>query len=124
MLLLPKQRILSQKYIVQQRIYESFETAVLDLFELYGNSTIEVSKISKGTNIMKNILGKTTIESFSFRTCVNPLLSKNELGQTKIVYESLTTKDEYQSLILSMRDKFCWLILFALIEIAEYNCLK
>jgi len=66
--------------------------AVLDLFELYGNSTIEVSKISKGTNIMKNILGKTTIESFSFRTCVNPLLSKNELGQTKIVYESLTTK--------------------------------
>ena len=96
MLLLPKQRILSQKYIVQQRIYESFETAVLDLFELYGNSTIEVSKISKGTNIMKNILGKTTIESFSFRTCVNPLLSKNELGQTKIVYESLTTKNEYQ----------------------------
>ena len=42
---------------------------------------------------MKNLLGKNTVESFKFRTCVRPKLSENAFGETEIVYESLTAQD-------------------------------
>ena len=53
--------------------------------------------VSKGTNTvsntLKNLLGKKTIESFKFRTCVKPKLSENRFGQAEIIYESLTAQD-------------------------------
>ena len=51
------------------------------------------SLVSKGTNTLKNLLGKKTVDSFKFRTCVKPKLSENRLGETEIVYESLTAQD-------------------------------
>ena len=42
---------------------------------------------------MKDLLGKKTVESFSFRTCVKPRLSENRFGDTQIIYESLTAQD-------------------------------
>ena len=60
---------------------------------LYGNKTAVNSTVLKGTSTIKNLLGNETVESFSFRTCVNPKLLKNQLGETQIVYESLTTQE-------------------------------
>ena len=73
--------------------HESFETAVKDLFNLNENVTSAESTVSKGTNTLKKMLGNTTVESFSFRTCVKPILTQNEFGETGIVYESLTAQD-------------------------------
>ena len=77
--------------------YESFETVVKDLFDLYENETSVESTVSKGTNTLKKMLGNRTVESFSFRTCVKPILSQNEFGETQIVYESLTAQDCFQN---------------------------
>ena len=46
---------------------------------------------------MKNLFGKETVDSFKFRTCVKPKLSKNRLGETEIIYESLTAQDLFQT---------------------------
>ena len=66
---------------------------VQDLFNLYENSTVEDSTISKGTKSLKNLLGKKTVEMFGSRTCVKPKILKNQLGETEIIYESLTAQD-------------------------------
>ena len=63
------------------------------MFALNGTSLFVDSLVSKGTYTMKNFFGKKTVESFSFRTCVKPKLSKNPLGETEIIYESLTAQD-------------------------------
>ena len=73
--------------------YESFATAVKSLFNLYENDTSVESTVSKGTSTLKKMLGNKTVDSFSFRTCVKPILTLNEFGETGIVYESLTAQD-------------------------------
>ena len=77
-------------------MYREIKTEVLELFDLYGNSTTVDSTISKGTNTLKNLLSSETIKSFSFRTCVKPKLSKNEFGETEIIYDSVTAQDKLQ----------------------------
>lgn len=77
----------------------SFETVVKDLFNLYENVTSVESTVSKGTNTLKKMLGNQTVESFSSRTCVKPILTQNEFGETGIVYESLTAQDCFQNII-------------------------
>ena len=76
--------------------HESLGTAVKALFNLYENETSVESTVSKGTNTLKKMLGNRTVESFSFRTCVKPRLSKNRFGDTEIIYESLTAQDLLQ----------------------------
>ena len=70
---------------------------VLELFDLYGNSSATDSYISKGSDTLKTWLSNTTVESFRFRTCVKPKLSENQFGETKIIYESLTAQDSLQN---------------------------
>ena len=76
---------------------EPFEIVVEDFKALNGSSSVVDSLVSKGVYTLKNLFGKKTVESFSFRTCVKPKLSKNELGETNIIYESLTTQDSLQN---------------------------
>ena len=57
----------------------------------------EGSKISKGTNIMKRLFGSQIVESFRFRTCVDPEIKK-ESAATEIIYESLTAQEFFQNL--------------------------
>ena len=45
---------------------------------------------------IKNLLGSEIVESFNFRTCVNPELTKLDSGETKIVYQSLTAQGSFQ----------------------------
>ena len=71
----------------------SLKTEVLELFDLYGNSSATDSYIAKGSDTLKTWLSNTTVESFRFRTCVKPKLSENQSGETKIIYESLTAQD-------------------------------
>ena len=71
----------------------SLKTEVLELFDLYGNSSATDSYIAKGSDTLKTWLSNTTVESFRFRTCVKPKLSENQFGETKIIYESLTAQD-------------------------------
>ena len=52
--------------------------------------------VSKGTLKLKDLFGKKTVESFSFRTCVKPKLSENRFGDIEIIYESLTAQDLHQ----------------------------
>ena len=73
--------------------HESFETVVKDLFNLYKNETSVESTVSKGANKLRKMLGNQTVESFSSRTCVKPILTQNKFGETGIVYESLTAQD-------------------------------
>ena len=54
------------------------------------------SLVLKGTYTLKNFLGKKTVESFSYRTCVKVKLSENRFGDTEIIYESLTAQDLLQ----------------------------
>ena len=68
-------------------------TEVLEIFDLYENSSAADSYISTGANKLKSLLSSKTVESFEFRTCVKPKLSKNQFGETEIIYESLTAKD-------------------------------
>ena len=68
-------------------------TEVLEIFDLYENSSAADSYISTGTNKLKTLLSSKTVESFEFRTCVKPKLSKNQFGETEIIYESLTAQD-------------------------------
>ena len=75
----------------------SLKTEVLELFDLYGNSSATDSYISKGSDTLKTWLSNTTVESFRFRTCVKPKLSENQFGETKIIYESLTAQDSLQN---------------------------
>ena len=63
------------------------------MLALNGSSTAADSLVLKGTSTWKNLLGKKTVESFSFRTCVKPKLSENRLGETEIIYESLTAQE-------------------------------
>ena len=78
---------------VDYRYREFYETVVEDLLALNGTSAVVDFLVSKGSYTLKNLLGKKTIESFKFRTCVKPILSENRLGETEIVYESLTAQD-------------------------------
>ena len=73
--------------------HESFNIVFGDLIALNGSSTAVDSLVSKGTYTLKNLVGKKTVESFSFRTCVKPKLSENRFGDTEINYESLTAQD-------------------------------
>ena len=73
--------------------HESFDIVVKELFNLYENTTSVESTVSKSTDKLKEMLGNETVESFSFRTCVKPILTSNQFGETDIVYESLTAQD-------------------------------
>ena len=75
----------------------SLEPEVLELFDLYGNTSATNSYISKGSDTLKTWLSNTTVESFRSRTCVKPKLSENQFGETKIIYESLTAQDSLQN---------------------------
>ena len=86
---------------VDYRYRESYETVVEDLFALNGTSAVVDFLVSKGSYTLKNLFGKKTIESFKFRTCVKPILSENRLGETEIVYESLTAQDSLQKRTLT-----------------------
>ena len=77
-------------------IHESLKTVVEDLLALNGSSAVVDSLASKGTYTLKNLLGRKTVESFNFRTCVKPKLSENRFGDTEIIYESLTAQDLLQ----------------------------
>ena len=81
---------------VDYRYRESYETVVEDLLALNGTSAVVDFLVSKGSYTLTNLFGKKTIESFKFRTCVKPILSENRLGETEIVYESLTAQDSLQ----------------------------
>ena len=55
---------------------------------------------------IKNLLGSEIVDSFNFRTCVNPKLKKLDSGETKIVYQSLTAQESFQkSLFLKFWEK-------------------
>ena len=75
----------------------SFKTVFEDLLALNGSSTVVDSVVSKGTFKLKDLLGKKTVEGFSFRTCVKPKLSPNRFGDIEIIYESLTAQDLLQT---------------------------
>ena len=45
---------------------------------------------------IENLLGSEIVESFNFRTCVNPKLTKLDSGETKILYQSLTAQGSFQ----------------------------
>ena len=47
---------------------------------------------------MKNLFGTQIVETFRFRTCVDPKITE-ESGGTEIIYESLTAQGSFQSLI-------------------------
>ena len=74
---------------------------------LYGNKAAVNSTVLKGTSTIKNLLGNEIVESFSFRTCVNPKLLKNQLGETQIVYESLTTQESILEQVFMANGKNC-----------------
>ena len=88
---------------------------------LYGNKTAVNSTVTKGTNTIKNLLGNKTVESFSFRTCVNPKLLTNQVGETQIVYESLTTQESileqvfisFEQKIVMANGKNCQIAMFS-----------
>ena len=79
------------------RYRKSYKTVVENSISLNDNSAVVDSLVSEGTYTIKNLLGKKTIESFSFRTCVKPKLSENRFGDTEIIYESLTAQDQLQT---------------------------
>ena len=79
------------------RYHESFTTVFEDLLALNGTSSAVNSLVSEGVYTLTNLLGKKTVESFSFRTCVKPKLLENRLGETEINYESLTAQDLLQT---------------------------
>ena len=81
---------------VDYRYRESYETVFEDFL------------VSKGTNALKNLFGKKTVESFKFRTCVKPILSVNRLGETEIVYESLTAQDLLPKRTQKQFQPFLW----------------
>ena len=83
----------------------SLKTELLELFDLYKNSSATDSYISKGSDTLKTWLSNTTVESFRFRTCVKPKLSENQFGETKIIYESLTAQDSLPNLC----ELFSWI---------------
>ena len=88
------------------RYRESYETVVEDLLALNGTSSVVDFLVSKGSYTLKNLLGKKTIESFKFRTCVKPILSTNPLGETEIFYESLTAQDSLPKRTLTDLKRF------------------
>ena len=55
------------------------------------NDTQDVKSVT-----IKNLLGSEIVESFNFRTCVKPKLTKQNSGETKIVYQSLTAQEPLQ----------------------------
>ena len=77
---------------------KDFETAksVQKEFDLQQNMTSLASEDSK-TATTKKLLGSNIVESFSFRTCVTPKLTKQDPGETKIVYQSLTAQESLQN---------------------------
>ena len=87
----------------------SLLTAVQEIFNFNTNSTkadTKVSKISKGTNIMKKVFGTQIVESFKFRTCVDPKIME-ESSETEIIYESLTAQGTFQNLYRGFH--FCFI---------------
>ena len=78
---------------VAYHLSRSLKPEVLELFDLYGNSSATDSYVSKSTDTLKKWLSDKTVESFRFRTCVKPKLSVNKVGETEIIYESLTAQD-------------------------------
>ena len=46
---------------------------------------------------MKNLFGTQIVETFRFRTCVDPKITE-ESGGTEIIYESLTAQGTFQNL--------------------------
>ena len=79
------------------RYGKPYETVVEDFLTLNGSSTAVDFLVSKGTNKLKNLFGKKTVESFKFRTCVKAKLSENRFGQAEIIYESLTAQEKLQN---------------------------
>lgn len=86
---------LSNSEIEEEKDLE-IATAIQEEFGLYINETNLETGDSK-TATVKKLLGSEVVKSFSFRTCVNPKLSKQESGETKIAYQSLTTQESPQN---------------------------
>ena len=86
---------LSNSEIEEEKDLE-IATAIQEEFRLYKNETNLETGDSK-TAMVKKLLGSEVVKSFSFRTCVNPKLSKLESGETKIAYQSLTTQESPQN---------------------------
>ena len=59
------------------------------------NYSQSLNKNLKST-ALKNLLGNDIVESFRFRTCVEPTLMETQFGATNLVYRSLTTKALFQ----------------------------
>ena len=78
--------------LIDYRYRESYETAITD-FAVNGSSTAKDSLVTKGSSTLKNLLGKNTVKSFKFRTCVKPKLSEIRNGEAEITYQSLTAQD-------------------------------
>ena len=70
--------------------------AVQEEFILYKNETNVETEDSK-TSMVKKLLGSEIVKNFSFRTCVNPKLEKQDSGETKITYQSLTTQESLKN---------------------------
>ena len=70
--------------------------AVQEEFSLYKNETNVETEDSK-TSMVKKLLGSEIVKNFSFRTCVNPKLEKQDSGETKITYQSLTTQESLKN---------------------------
>ena len=55
---------------------------------------------------MKKLFGTQIVETFRFRTCVDPKITE-ESGGTEIIYESLTAQDFFQNLYRGFH--FCFI---------------
>ena len=100
-------RILSDReFCVALHLSWIHKPEVLELFDLYANSSATDSYVLKGTDTLKNWLSNKTVESFRFRTCVKPKLSENSLGETEIIYESLTAQDSLSKILIDFYNFF------------------
>ena len=63
---------------------------------MLGLSNSEKKSEDLKSSKIENLLGSEIVESFNFRTCVNPKLTKQDSGETRIIYQSLTAQGSYQ----------------------------
>ena len=63
---------------------------------MLGLSNSEKKSEDLKSSKIENLLGSEIVESFNFRTCVNPKLTKHDSGETRIIYQSLTAQGSYQ----------------------------
>ena len=91
---------LSNSEVAEEKDFQTAQ-AVQDEFNLQQNDSSLEPADSK-TSTAKKLLGSEIVESFSFRTCVNPKLTKQDSGETEIVYQSLTAQDLLKNKITNL----------------------